>query len=203
MNDYISYSCSFLSFLFSHINEEEIKQIILFGSAVRKEISKTSDIDILIEPYLKKSIKKLKKQIELSLNQFYNSDVYLKWSLRGIKNEIHPQVCLLDKESDLKKSIISGGIILYSSVKTPQKGENFTLFSIKTISEKNKRYRVFRKLFGREGKENKKNGLVERLGGKKISQRVFFVPSKQTHSILEILKKNKVDYYLLEITANV
>ena len=94
MNDYISYSCSFLSFLFSHINEEEIKQIILFGSAARGKIHPESDIDICfvkenIDPLkTKRLLRELLWQAGFTWERepdihIYDSKVYRDWLARG------------------------------------------------------------------------------------------------------------------------
>lgn len=198
-----AYTYSFLSFLMPKLELGLIKNIILFGSVTRDEFDKNSDIDLFIEIYDSSKEGIVKNFVDSALTQFTKSNVYKEWKLRGISNAISCMVGALNEQSDLKRSIISNGVIFYGKYSEPIKGNNYTLFNIETISEKNKRYRVFRKLFGRKEKGKIiKKGLVEGLGGKQISTRTFILPLEQTPIILKLLKKEKTNYSIIEINTD-
>jgi hypothetical protein len=138
----------------------------------------------------------------LALTQFIKSDAYKSWKLRGVTNELKPLVGTLKEQSDLKRSLISSGIVLYGGYNEPIKGKNYVLVSIESIKQKNKRYRVFRKLFGRKEKEKVTIGMISKLGGEQISTRVFIVPIEQTPIIIELFKKEKIVYSIKELTSD-
>jgi len=180
-----------------------IKYIGYSGSLAMKNASGQSDIDLFIEIYDSSKEGIVKNFVDSALTQFTKSNVYKEWKLRGISNAISCMVGALNEQSDLKRSIISNGVIFYGKYSEPIKGNNYTLFNIETISEKNKRYRVFRKLFGRKEKGKIiKKGLVEGLGGKQISTRTFILPLEQTPIILKLLKKEKTNYSIIEINTD-
>ena len=134
------------------------------------------------------------------MNLFLKSATYKEWKLRQVKNEINCMIGALESESDLKRSMISNGVVLYGEYQQPIKGKNYALFSLKPISEKNKRYRILRKLFGRKDKHTQ--GLVKSLGGKQISTRVFVVPLEQASVILHYLRNKKAEYFMMEISSD-
>jgi len=202
MNKLIAYTYSALSFIIPKIGEGFVKSIILFGSVVRGESTKESDIDLFIEIYDEANTNSVENNIDSGLKQFYKSSTYDEWKLRGVNNEIKCLIGSLKKQSDLKRSIISNGLMLYGKYSEPIKGLNYVLFSFKTISEKNKRYKVFRRLFGRREKEKTTKGLVKELGGEQISNRVFIIPIEQAPIILKLLRKEKVNYSMREISAD-
>ena len=194
MNKAYAYTYSFLSFLTPKLKHETVKNIIIFGSLTRGEFTKDSDIDLFIELYDNDKKDNVEKSVEEALTQFVNSDTYKTWRLRKINNRINCLVGVLEKQSDLKRSIISNGKVLYGKYPKLIKGKNHTLFSLKPITEKNKRYRLFRNIFGRKEKKITTKGLVKKLGGKQLSTRLFIIPIEQTPIILKLLQKEKVDY---------
>lgn len=202
MNTIIAYAYSFLSTLLPMIKKNVIKNIILFGSSARDELTKDSDVDLFIELYDINERKNTEETLKKALIQFEKSDKYKEWKLRGVDNEIKCLVGTLDEQSDLKRSLISNGISLYSKYFEPIKGKNYTLISLKVIQDKNKRYKVLRRLFGRTEKNKTMKGLIEKFGGKQLSTRVFIIPLEQTPAIINFLKEENVDYSLNEITTD-
>lgn len=204
-NKLIGYAESYLSFLFSDDelwHKEAVKQIVLFGSAARNEATADSDIDLFVEVYRSADKILVEQQTTRALSSFLQSQVYKEWMLRGIRNEIKLMVGVLGKQSDLKRSLISDGLVLFGKFSGEIVAEHTVLFSFETIQEKNKRYRVDRRLFGRREKGFEQSGLVEQLGGRRISNRVFVLPSKQTPAILAFLKAEKVDFAMHEIWSD-
>ncbi len=106
-----------------------INSIYLFGSAVRKELMETSDIDIFIDcsPENEKNINGIAKA---ALSRFYKSKDYDKWRLLRFTHDISLQVGKLE-EWKLKSSIMSEGIVLYSKKPLELKLERMRLISFK------------------------------------------------------------------------
>lgn len=194
----IAYSMSFISFIFP--KTEEIEEIILFGSVARGEADINSDIDLFFNT--KKNEEKIKKVVKEELNKFYNSKIYEIWNQKGIKNQISIKVGNLD-EWELKRSIISDGIILYSRYKeSPKDIKLFVQFNLNPIKNIAKRNKIIRKIFGRKEKNHFSNGILENLNGKKLSPASFIVPKENSQKIIEILGKEKINYKLFEIWAD-
>ena len=147
----IAYAQDFSSFLLQNTKKpNKIEKIILFGSIVRGEAEKSSDIDIFIETRDKIEIENLKKK-------FYESIKFRKyWSLLGIKNEIHCEAGILDEWQDLEKSLIAQGIILYGKYKTQKQGNPNYLFSVEQGKDRNKNISIWRRLYGYKQLANKK-----------------------------------------------
>lgn len=165
-------------------------------------MDENSDIDLFIELYSNDNKDNILKQSNLALKEFLKSENYNLWKLRNVDNVINCFVGTLKKQTDLKRSLISEGIVLYGKYFNKIKGSNYSLFSLEVINEKNKRYKVFRRLFGRNEKIIKTKGIVKELGGKQISTRVFLIPLKQAQIILKYLRKEKVNYHMIEITKD-
>jgi len=146
----IAYATSFVSFILPKI--EDIKEVILFGSAARGEAEKDSDIDLFFNVDKEKQ-KLVEENTGKELNKFYKSKTSEAFFLRGIKNSIKINVGELD-EWKLKRSIISDGIVLYGRYnENPENLRCFVLFNIEPIQNITKRNRVIRKLFGRKEKK--------------------------------------------------
>ena len=75
-----------LSFVFLDADiKDSINSVYLFGSAVRNQLTKDSDIDIFIDCKNEKLIENLSKA---AINRFYHSKDYEKWKLMKFKNSI-------------------------------------------------------------------------------------------------------------------
>ena len=117
-NSLKAFAVDFVSFLIQHLDSlEGIRNIILFGSIARGDFDKDSDIDIFIDT------KDKKITTDKIVSDFYQSQKYLKyWKLLGIENTINCKVGNLDKW-ELKRSIISNGIVLYGKYKAETKNK--------------------------------------------------------------------------------
>ena len=190
----IAYAMSFISFVLP--KTKEVREIILFGSASRGESDECSDIDLFFET--DKNQKKKKEKLDKELKKFYRSDIYEKWTLKGIENPIRVNVGELE-EWDLKRSVISDGVSLYSKYKElPKDLEGFMFFNFSPIKDITKRNRIVRKLFGRKEKNYSTEGIVIKMGGKKLSCRSFIVPLEKADEIIDLFKKEKISYILFE-----
>ncbi|MEK6952847.1 MAG: nucleotidyltransferase domain-containing protein [Nanoarchaeota archaeon] len=194
----IAYAQDFVSFLLQNIRQsDKIDTIILFGSVVRGETDKNSDVDIFIETRTN-----MEDEIEKLKMKFYNSIKVRKyWDLLGVKNEIHCEVGNLDEWQDLEKSLNAQGIILFGKYKSKKQGSPCYLFSIEQGKNRNKNISLWRTLYGYKQKVNnkiyEKRGFVEDYNGEKIARGVFIIPSEHAQKIISFLKNNKIRYKII------
>ena len=192
----VAYATAFVSFVLPKI--PIVKEIILFGSAARGEAEKESDIYLFFDVDNKKDETEIRKIIEEELKKFYKSKIAEIWFLKGIKNPISIKTGKLD-EWKLKRSIISGGISLYSDYKEiPKNMKAFVFFNVEPVKDIAKRNRLIRILFGRKEKNYSTNGILEEINGKRLSASSFIIPKQFTERILNLLKKERVNYRFFE-----
>jgi len=195
----MAYASSFVSFVLPKINVEEI---ILFGSIARKEAGEKSDIDLFFNIVKKTEENRTKKTIDKELNRFYKSKINEIWRLKGIKNHIKFEVGDLNRWK-LKRSIISDGIVLYGKYKNaPEKTKGYVHFNLKPIKDITKRNRILRKIFGRKEKSCLTQGIINEIGGKKLSPTSFIIPINKTQEILRILNSEKLDFNFFEFWSD-
>ena len=198
----IAYAASFVSFLLDTAKvKDKIKRIILFGSVARDDFTKESDIDMFIDT---------NEDIELSIEKTYKlfmmSQAQKLWELKGLTQELSFKIGNLN-EWNLRRSIISDGIVLYGRMReTSEDAEPYLLLqlSYKKLSQSQK-LRAWRKLYGHRQKVGKKiyksNGLVERLNGKRIENGIV-MPLHQEKKVLDFLKQHKISYTLHELWSD-
>ncbi len=192
----LSYVYNALAFVFDAELEKKIKTIYLFGSAVREEITASSDIDLFVEcTPLDESF--IQKRAEANLTKFYKSNDFEKWQRLGVTNPIsinvgQPQLW------ELWPSIQSEGFVLYDSIVKELGGkfERKVLIIFRLPKSKPKYLKITRKLFGRE--EYKQPGFLKGLGGERISANTIIVPQKNLTAALQFLQKNKIKYKLIQ-----
>src|SRR3989338_1480941 len=145
--DLISYAADFASFLIKSINIDNIKEIILFGSASRMEADKDSDIDIFIN--VAKKDTKLEKNVKEAKEQFFGSSKYKNyWKLLGVTNNINIIVGLLE-DWELENSIASTGITLYGKYqRKPLKGKDAVLLVWENVKPDSTRVLLNKNMFG-------------------------------------------------------
>ena len=192
-NKIISLAMNFSSFLVGQI---EAKSIILFGSVAKNNFDDESDIDLFIECDKKES-EKIGQVLEL----YKKTEEYEKFILAGIKNEISIKSGKLDEWKDLKRSIISGGIVLYGNYRgTPDKLNHKLLFllNFEGISRASK-IKVWRNLYGYKQKVGKKVYISKGRVEKKLGRGAFLVPIQDSQEVISYLKKSKIKYSLLDV----
>ncbi len=201
----IGYAEAFLAFLLSDAElwkKEYVRQIILFGSVVREEAAPSSDIDLFVEVYDLQQTDFVKKRSACALAEFYKSHVAKEWTLRGTNNEIKILVGKLDQMSDLKRSLVSDGMVLYGKYSAKVEAEHYVLVSFIPIKEKSRRYRVDRHLFGRHEATLSTEGIIKPLGGKRLDTRVFVLPIKQAPAVIKYLKSENVKFAMHEVWSD-
>lgn len=189
----IAYALDFASFLLEKLGKgaEKINSIILFGSAARGEASEKSDIDIFID--LASDEKRTGKTIERVAGEFYESAIFRKyWKLLGIKNEINCVSGRLDEWKDIKRSIISDGIILYGKYKGQiNEGKNYAILSWKSVKPETKRAVFNKKMFGYKQKEKFYSGILQKYSGEKLDNTVL-IPMEHANDAIRLFRKMKI-----------
>jgi len=201
-NKAISYAVDFTSFLL----ERGVKpnKIILFGSLVRGEYDRESDIDIFIDIDSSKE-----SEIRDILNLFEKTRGE-KWSLKGVENPLSLIIGNLNSEKwkDLKRDIQSNGILLYGTYNEfPENMQSYIMFRLDfTRLSRDKKVNLWRKLYGYTQKFGNKiyetKGLITQLDGKKIEKSVIIVPSGKSRELKDFLRTNKIGYTVNEIWSD-
>jgi len=192
-----AYASYFVSYLLANLKRRDrIKQIILFGSVAKGGATKRSDVDIFIE--LRKESKKLRKEINEILENFYKSRGALLFKSKGIFNKINVIVGKLEDYKDLKNSIESTGIVLYGSyMPSGVSGKKHLLISWDKIGKN--RGAFLNKIYGFKANNKKYEGLIEKLGGRKIGKSSIMVPINSSKEFFKILEKYEVNAKVLEV----
>ncbi|PIN88443.1 hypothetical protein COU61_04900 [Candidatus Pacearchaeota archaeon CG10_big_fil_rev_8_21_14_0_10_35_13] len=194
--DMITYAMSFLSHSLRKITG--IKEVIIYGSSVRGEADNGSDLDLFFDINRKEDEEEMKKTINEEIKMFYKTRTYNDWKLKGISNRISAKVGILN-EWKLKRSIMSEGISLYSRFKeTPKEIEPFTQFQIEPIRDITKRNKIMRRLFGRKENNMNTEGMIKKVGGRKLSPTTFIIPSQHCNEVIRILNEERIKYQLFE-----
>lgn len=201
----IAYALDFVSFLINKLDVEasKINAVYLFGSASRGEADADSDIDIFVDT----DDKNLESKLENIKSEFYESSKFKNyWRLLRIENDFSFTVGALDEWEDLKRSIISSGIVLYSKYKEKFKGEIYAMFKIESKKKRSDNIRVWRMLYGYTQKVGKKaytkKGLVKELGGAKLAQSLFVVPLEKADTVLKEIRSKKLKYKMIQIITD-
>jgi len=196
----ISYCFDLLSFIFQ--NQEagkKIKSIYLFGSAVRADMQKSSDIDLFVECEQKQE-EKVKSLVDSGIIKFTASKDYQKWKLFHFTYPFSFQMGQL-AEWDLKLSIASEGILLYSKSVVHFSGQRKVLFVMTYPTKKKEYIKIRRLIFGRDESYYKETGLLKAYHGEKVSSNVFVIPKEYQTVMIDALSKEKVIFSMKEITV--
>ncbi|HIG97273.1 MAG TPA: nucleotidyltransferase domain-containing protein [Candidatus Aenigmarchaeota archaeon] len=197
-----SYALNFLTFLFLEKSvEDKIISAYLFGSGARGELDKESDIDVFLDcggsdekPILKAS--------ESAKRKFVMSKDFDKWKLFSFTYPISVKVGQM-KDWELKNSIESEGIELFSKSVQTQKTEKIVLFSFTLPKNKKLYLKIRRLLFGRIEANYKSEGLVTKNGGKQLASTVFMVPKSSQTYFIQLLHSRKINFNMIEFLRSV
>ena len=194
----LAYSLNMLSFLFLTKDAgNNIQAIYLFGSAVRGELQNKSDLDIFVECQ-KTDEETVQKTVDAAIVRFMASDDYAKWKQFHFMYPFTVQTGLL-AEWDLKSSIASEGLLLYSRTTAISAGRRFVLFIIQYPPQKKNYVSLRRLLFGRDGEEYQDKGLVQELQGQKLSSHIFMLPTEEQSRMIGVLSKANIHFSMKEI----
>ena len=207
MNNIFSYIYDFLSLVFENDEiKNEIKSIVLFGSVAKGVYDKKSDIDLFFDVKHWKNKETIERNLKSVLKSF-EIKAEKTWNLKGMKFPINFIVDSLESETwtNLKDEIISSGIVLFGDYKeTPENVEHLFLFyyTLNNLNRKNK-MKFIRKFFGysirKKDKEYKQKGLLEVMGGIKLSSNVILIPSRDVLNVKNVFNEYKIKYKIKEI----
>ena len=191
----LAMAIDFISYFIEKNSTRNIKSIIIFGSVARGEASHDSDIDIFVD-----CTENIPKADNI-LSDFYASKKYLDyWKLKGVENVIKLQTGKLDAWKDLKTSIISNGIIIYSKYKElPNKYSHCVLFSWENIRPESKRVLLSKRLFGFTNSSSRYEGLVKKYSAQRIGKGTILVPLEHELPFKELFKKMRVTVRIRKI----
>lgn len=194
----ISYVQNALSFLFlERTIHSTITAIYLHGSAVRGELSKTSDIDLFIDcaPGKEKFIEGVTKA---AFSRFFISKDYEKWKRFDFCYPLSVNAGQL-QTWELKTSIMAEGFLLYAKKVAFTGGEKYALFTFVLPKDKKKYLQLIRSLYGRKERGYKEHGLLVNMQGIKVSTNVILVPHEHLQTLIPFFTKSKIEYSLKEI----
>jgi len=174
----------------------DLKLVILYGSYARGENTSRSDIDLFI------LTTKIKTQEEIQ-----NRVIGLESEIgRNIQPTIRTISELQKTDSGLLQNIFKEGKVLYlkepaeipSAVLLQQKPYIIYSFRISKLSQRDK-VRFNRSLYEQKRKGYKYKGLLDELGGKKLSSGCVMVPNNQKEKIEKFFKKLNVKFEQLKV----
>jgi len=174
----------------------DLKLVILYGSYARGENTSRSDIDLFI------LTTKIKTQEEIQ-----NKVIGLESEVgRNIQPTIRTLSELQKTDSGLLQNIFKEGKVLYlrepaeipSTLLLQQKPYIIYSFRISKLSQRDK-VRFNRSLYEQKRKGYKYKGLLNELGGKKLSSGCVMVPNNQKEKIEKFFKKLNVKFEQLKV----
>jgi len=175
---------------------EDIRIIVLYGSFAREEDTSRSDIDLLILTTQTKTQEEVQNQvIELE------SEIG-----RTIQPTVRTINGLQRTDSGLLQNIFEEGKILFlrepaeipSALLLQQKPYLIYSFKISNLNQKEKA-KFNRSLYEQVRKGYKYKGLLNELGGKKLSSGCVIVPHSQKEKIEKFFKKFNIVFEQLKI----
>lgn len=174
----------------------DLKLVVLYGSYARGENTSRSDIDLFI------LTTKIKTQEEIQ-----NKVIGLESEVgRNIQPTIRTISELQKTDSGLLQNIFKEGKVLYlrepaeipSTLLLQQKPYIIYSFRISKLSQRDK-VRFNRSLYEQKRKRYKYKGLLNELGGKKLSSGCVMVPNNQKEKIEKFFKKLNVKFEQLKV----
>ena len=174
----------------------DLKLVVLYGSYARGENTSRSDIDLFI------LTTKIKTQEEIQ-----NKVIELESEVdRNIQPTVRTISELQKTDSGLLQNIFKEGKVLYlrepaeipSAVLLQQKPFIIYSFRISKLSQRDK-VKFNRSLYEQKRKGYKYKGLLNELGGKKLSSGCVMVPNNQKERIEKFFKKLNVKFEQLKV----
>lgn len=175
---------------------EDVKAVILYGSLARGEFTSRSDIDLFILTTDDKTQKEVEDRV-----------IELETEIgRNIQPTIRTVAELQKTDTGLLQNIFQEGKILYlkepsdipSAILLQQKPYLIYSFQISSLPQKDKA-RFNRQLYEQTKKDYKYKGLLQEIGGQKLSAGCVMIPYEQKDKIEKFFKKFKVKFEQLKV----
>ena len=187
-----------MSFLMLEKSSNKIKDVYLFGSSVRDELDKESDIDIFINCNRIHENETL-KSAKIAERKFRLSKDFEKWKLLEFAYPFSIKAGMIG-EWELKTSIMAEGLVLFSRNAAESRQERFVIFIIVLPKKRPAYLSLARELFGRKEKEFIAKGLVEARNGTRLGSNIFMAPKASQTEFISLLHKRKIDFRMIEIS---
>lgn len=174
----------------------EISAIVLYGSFARRENTSRSDIDLLILT----TKEEVQKEIQ-------NKIIELETDIdRSIQPTIRSFSEMKKTDSGLLQNIFMEGKVLYlkepaeipSAILLQQKPYLVYSFKLNKLNQKEKA-RFNRSFYEQKRKGYKYKGLLDELGGKKLSPGCVLIPVVEKSKLEKFFKKFNICYELLKV----
>lgn len=175
---------------------EDVKTVILYGSFARDEGTPRSDIDLFIITTQSNTLKEVQdKIIELESE----IDKTIQPTIRTISE-------LQKTDTGLLQNIFQEGRVLYlkepqdipSAVLLQQKPYLIYSFQLSRLTQKEKA-RFNRQFYEQTRKSYRYKGLLQKIGGQKLSSGCVIVPHKEKSKIEKFFKNFKVKFEQLKV----
>lgn len=175
---------------------DDVRTVILYGGFARKEVTSRSDIDLFILTTEKKTARKIEDKV---INLESETGRNIQPTIRTLKE-------LEKTDSGLLQNIFQEGRILYlkepidipSSMLLEQKPLLIYSFQISNLNQ-NEKARFNNDFYGRVKGKYKYKGLLEGIGGQKLSAGCVLIPHTEKQKIEKFFKKFKVQFNRLKV----
>jgi len=175
---------------------EDVKAVILYGSLAREEFTSRSDVDLFILTTEDKTRKEIHDKV-ITLESEIG---------RNIQPTIRTITELQKTDTGLLQNIFQEGKILYlkepsdipSAILLKQKPCLIYSFQISSLTQKDKA-RFNRQLYEQIRKGYKYKGLLQEIGGQKLSAGCIMIPYIQKEKIEKFFQKFKVKFEQLKV----
>ena len=174
----------------------DVRAIILYGSFARNEATSRSDIDLLILTSEKRTFKEVQNKVIK-----IESDIG-----RNIQPTVRTLKELKKTDSGLLQNIFQEGKMLYlkeptdipSSMLLEQKPQLVYSFQLSKLSQ-NEKARFNNEFYGRKKGKYSYKGLLNEIGGQKLSAGCILVSHSEKQKIEKFFKQFKVQFSQLKV----
>lgn len=200
---FLSYAQEFVSFLIRTLEKDlldEIQLIILFGSSVRGEATRKSDVDLFIDVAHREN--EIDEQLVRITEDFY-ALAGEKWKQMRVDNPISLKVGRLSEWKALQPAIVTDGLVLYGKYK-PEffEGKHRVIFSwTNTRLSESQRIMVNRTLYGYNRLGTRYPGLLQQYGGEKMSPGSIMVPVDHLKAFEEVFRKYRIAVRIFQVVS--
>lgn len=175
---------------------DDVRAIILYGSFARNEGTSRSDIDLLILTSEKKTFKKVQDSV-ISIETEIGRNI--QPTIRTLKE-------LEKTDSGLLQNIFQEGKILYlkepadipSSMLLEQKPQLIYSFQISNLGQ-NEKAKFNNEFYGRKKGKYSYKGLLQEIGGQKLSAGCVLVPQREKGKAEKFFRKFRVQFTQLKV----
>ena len=169
----------------------EIRLVILYGSFARGDYGPKSDIDLFILTTKQKT-----------LNEIQNKIISIEEKIgKSIQPTIRTEKELKKTDIGLLQNLLQEGKILYlkepfeisASEITKQKPYVIYTFELNSLNQKTKA-KFNRELYTRTKEEHVYKGLLQKIGGQKLSPGCIMIPFDKKNMVEKFFRRYKIKY---------